>query len=233
VIYPYGSNRTTVPENLKARLKESYDAIADTYASHFTKEDDPIRLRYISHLFEHFNTGGKDIANVLELGCGSGIPATKFMLQHDKTTFDVTGNDISSTQLNHARSNLAEFGDRVTLVEGDMLSLDFANSTFDAITGFYSIIHLPRDEQTQLMRKIADWLKPDGFFLANFSVEEMAGHEMERWLEHEKGWMFWSGWGMDGTLKMVEHVGMEILLKEVHEDVVDATFVWILARKSS
>jgi SAM-dependent methyltransferase len=222
-----------VPKNLKARLKESYDAIADTYATHFTKEDDPVRLRYIRHLFEQFNIGGKDVASVLELGCGSGIPATKFMLQHDKITFHVTGNDISTTQLNHARSNLAEFGNRVTLVEDDMLSLDFPNSTFDAVMGFYSIIHLPRDEQTQLMRKISDWLKPGAFFLANFAVEDMATNEIDRWLDHDKGWMFWSGWGKEASLKMVESVGMEILLKEVHEDVVDAAFVWVLAKKIS
>ncbi|KAH3919130.1 hypothetical protein HBI56_100290 [Parastagonospora nodorum] len=74
-----------------------------------------------------------------------------------------------------------------------MLALDFPDSAFDAVTGFQSIIHLPREEQTQLMKKIAGWLKPGGYFLANFSAVELEKLEVDRWLDHEKGWMFWSG----------------------------------------
>lgn len=220
-----------MPLNLKAKVKESYNAIADTYASQFTKADDPVRLRYIRHLIEQFRSSEHTNVNTLELGCGSGIPATKFMLDNDTPTFTVIGNDISTAQLNLARSNLAGYEDRVTLVETDMLSLDFPDAAFDVVAGFYSIIHLPREEQTQLMRKIVKWLKPGGYFLANFGAEEMVTHEMDNWLGHEKGWMFWSGWGKEGSLKMVEDVGMEVVLNEVHEEVGDATFLWVLAQK--
>ncbi|KAH7396838.1 methyltransferase domain-containing protein [Phaeosphaeria sp. MPI-PUGE-AT-0046c] len=220
----------TVPENLKARVKASYDAIADAYAERFTKEDDPVRLRYIRHLIEHFRKEATSV-NVLELGCGSGIPATKYMLQNESPKITVTGNDISTAQLKLARSNLAAYKDRVTLLENDMLGLDFPSTTFDAVTGFYSIIHLPREEQTQLMKKVFAWLKPGGYFLANFAVEEAATHEIKDWMQHEKGWMFWSGWGTEGSLKMVEELGMEVLLQEELEEVADATFLWILARK--
>jgi ubiquinone/menaquinone biosynthesis C-methylase UbiE len=221
-----------VPTNLKARVKESYDAIAEKYASEFTKADDPVRLNYIRHLFSFLKSSGKSEANVLELGCGSGIPATKFMLQNDNPTFRVTGNDISTAQLDYARANLTDFGDRVTHIEDDMLALDFQDATFDAVTGFYSVIHLPREEQTLLMGKIAKWLKPGGFFLANFGVEEMDTRETNKWLAHEKGWMFWSGWGKDGSLKIVEEAGMQVLLKEALEEVGDATFLWILAQRA-
>jgi ubiquinone/menaquinone biosynthesis C-methylase UbiE len=191
-----------------------------------------VRLNYIRHLFSSLKSSGKTEVNVLELGCGSGIPATKFMLQNDNPTFRVTGNDISTAQLDYARSNLAQFKDRVTLVEDDMLALNFPDATFDAVTGFYSVIHLPRKEQTLLMGKIAKWLKPGGFFLANFGVEEMDTHETNKWLAHEKGWMFWSGWGKEGSLKMVEDVGLEVVLKEVLEVIGDATFLWVLAKKA-
>jgi ubiquinone/menaquinone biosynthesis C-methylase UbiE len=153
------------------------------------------------------------------------------MLDNDTPTFTVIGNDISTAQLNLARSNLAGYEDRVTFVETDMLSLDFPDAAFDIVTGFYSIIHLPREEQIQLMCKIVKWLKPGGYFLANFGAEEMVTHEMDNWLGHEKGWMFWSGWGKEGSLKMVEDVGMEVVLNEVHEEVGDATFLWVLAQK--
>jgi ubiquinone/menaquinone biosynthesis C-methylase UbiE len=170
---------------------------------------------------------------LLELGCGAGIPATKFMLQNKELEFHVTGNDLSTTQLNHARSNLAAFENRLTLVDGDMISLDFPKSSFDAVTGFYSIIHLPRQEQTQMMRKIFMWLKPGGLFLANFSAEELPNMEVNNWMDHEKGYMFWSGWGTEGTLKMIEEVGLETLMKETHQPVGDANFLWVLAKKKS
>jgi ubiquinone/menaquinone biosynthesis C-methylase UbiE len=207
--------------------------MAETYATHFTTDDDPARLGYIQHLIEHMKNSGKSAVDVLELGCGAGIPATKFMLRNKEPAFRVTGNDLSSTQLNQARSNLAGFEDRLKLVEGDMLSLSFPDSTFDAVTGFYSIIHLPRQEQTELMHKIFAWLKPGGLFLSNFSAEELPASETDNWLGHEKGWMFWSGWGEKASLKMVEDVGLKVLIKELHQAVGDAKFVWVLAKKES
>jgi ubiquinone/menaquinone biosynthesis C-methylase UbiE len=207
--------------------------MAETYATHFTTDDDPARLGYIQHLIEHMKNSGKSAVDVLELGCGAGIPATKFMLRNKEPSFRVTGNDLSSTQLNQARSNLAGFEDRLKLVEGDMLSLSFPDSTFDAVTGFYSIIHLPRQEQTELMHKIFAWLKPGGLFLSNFSAEELPASETDNWLGHEKGWMFWSGWGEKASLKMVEDVGLKVLIKELHQAVGDAKFVWVLAKKES
>jgi hypothetical protein len=79
---------------------------------------------------------------------------------------------------------------------------------------------------------IAGWLKPGGYFLANFAADELEKLEVDKWLDHEKGWMFWSGWGKDGTLKMVKDAGLEVLVEEVVEEVGDATFLWVLARKA-
>jgi ubiquinone/menaquinone biosynthesis C-methylase UbiE len=219
------------PENLKARMKESYDAIAETYATQFTKPNDPIRLEYLDRLYQYLQDGDKSTAAVLELGCGAGIPATKSMLQNEKPLFHVTGNDISTSQLELARSNLAAYKDRFKLLEGDMLALSFPDAAFDAVTGFYSIVHLPREEQTQILQKVGKWVKPGGFFLANFSAIDLATLEEDRWLDHEKGWMFWSGWGEEGSVKMVEDAGFEVLAREVRQAVDDAKFVWILAKK--
>lgn len=222
-----------MPEDLKARVKESYDAIADKYAAEFTKADDPLRLGYLEKLIQHLKTDGKEKAEILELGCGAGIPATKFVLQSEAPLFNVTGNDISTSQLDLARTNLANYKERLTLLEEDMLALSIPDAKFDAVTGFYSIIHLPREEQTRLMQKIVGWLKPGGFFLANFGADEMSSLEADRWLDHEKGWMYWSGWGEKGSLKMVEDAGLEVLTKELHHPEGDANFVWVLARKSA
>ncbi|KAL1801742.1 hypothetical protein ACET3X_002084 [Alternaria dauci] len=227
----------TLPADLKARMKASYDAIATTYNTKFYKVDDTLRTDYLGRLvtllLSRKSSDAKPSFNVLELGCGAGVPATKFLLDNKDVNFTITGNDISTSQLDLARQNLAGYVNqgRLSLHEGDMLALSFPEETFDAITAFYSIIHLPRDEQTELMRMIGKWLKPGGYFLANFSVRDMLGLEAERWLEHEQGWMFWSGWGEEGSVKMVEGVGLKVLVKEVRQAVGDEAFVWVLAQK--
>ena len=217
-------------------MKASYDAIADTYNAEFTKPNDTLRLDYLDRLLtklqQSSSCSDNNTVRVLELGCGAGVPATKFLLKRPNPVFHVTGNDISTTQLDLARTHLSAYEDRLTLVQGDMLGLDFAPASFDAVTGFYSIIHLPRDEQTLLMAKIAAWLKPGGYLLANFLVMTIETLQMEKWLGHEKGWMFWSGWGEEKSVEMVEKAGFEVEVREVKQAEGDAPFVWVLARKA-
>lgn len=222
-------SQNTVPIDLKARIKASYDAIAETYNAVFTTPNDTLRLDCLGRLLAKLSS--HDTAKVLELGCGAGVPATKYLLDSPSPVFHITGNDISTTQLNFARTNLSAYEDRLTLVEGDMMSLSFPPASFDAVTGFYSIIHLPRDEQTQLMVKIAEWLKPGGYLLGNFSVDALPTYQENKWLGHEKGWMFWSSWGEEKSVDMVEKAGFKIEFRETKQADGDVAFVWILARK--
>lgn len=220
-----------VPEDMKARLKSSYDAIADTYNAKLTTPDDPVRLNYLNLLLSQIQNTSLEKATILELGCGSGVPATKHLLDVGKPVIHVIGNDLSTSQLNLARKNLVGYGNRLTLVEGDMLGLTFPDQTFDAVTGFYSIIHLPREEQTKLVQKLAVWLKPDGLLLANFAVDESEVIVAENWLGEDKGWMHWSSWGEEGSVRMLENAGFDILFRERKQVDGDANFVWLLAKK--
>jgi SAM-dependent methyltransferase len=227
------------PADLKSRLKDSYDAIAPKY-NEWTIPHSTTRLHYLDQLLGHLpittsSSSPSTPVSVLELGCGCGIPVTQKLLSHPN--FSVTANDLSSAQLALARASLlpdppGPAHGRLTLLEGDMLALDFAPETFDAVIGMYSIIHLPRGEQVEMLRKIVAWLKPGGWMLANFAAEESAGGETQNWLEEEKGWMFWSSWGSEGTLEKVREAGLEVVVQEAVDDVVDAKFLWILARKS-
>ncbi|KAL5118912.1 hypothetical protein ACEQ8H_003235 [Pleosporales sp. CAS-2024a] len=218
---------------MKARLKESYDAMADVYAARFTEHDPSVsvRIKYIRQMIQQLDQDGVSSARVLELGCGNGVPATQFLLENEKPRFSVTGNDLSSAQITLARANLARFKHRIQLMEGDMLALTFPEASWDVVTAFYSVFHLPRREQTLLVKNIYSWLRPGGFLLSNFAGEEVEQEQMDKWLGHEKGWMFWSGWGKDGSLKMMQESGFEVVIGELLEDVGDATFLWVLARK--
>ncbi|KAI0852871.1 S-adenosyl-L-methionine-dependent methyltransferase [Daldinia vernicosa] len=153
------------------------------------------------------------------------------------TTFHVTANDISTTQIELARKHLlgpaeenAGNSGRLTLIEGDMTKLSFTDQSFDAIFAFYSLIHLPRTEQTEIIGKIARWLKPGGYLVANFANSDLEAVVMEKWLD-KNDWMFWSSRGKDETLKIIEEAGLKVVVGDVKKDEVDASFLWVIGKR--
>ncbi|KAI1276026.1 S-adenosyl-L-methionine-dependent methyltransferase [Xylaria sp. FL0933] len=223
-------------ETIKERVKASYDAIAPAY-NEWTIPHSKLRMKYLDKalgylkLEEHASNPA-----FLELGCGCGLPVTKRLLAVHPGA-KVVANDLSDKQISLARENLIKGPDdatarRLELVPGDMNKLSFPDGSLDLVAGFYSIIHLPRAEQTALFERIAQWLKPGGCFVANFSAEESESAVAERWLDQSKGWMFWSGWGKEKTLESMKKAGFEILVADVETDEVDATsFLWVIAKR--
>ncbi|KAK9797686.1 putative Methyltransferase [Seiridium cardinale] len=220
------SNNSEIPVNLKQRMMESYDAIAPEY-NEWTTTHSEQRMQYLGKLLGLLDEKPSSQVSVLELGCGGGLPVTQKLLDH--ANFHVTANDLSGVQIDVARKNLASDADRLELVQGDMTELDFPNGSFDAVIGMYSLIHLPRSEQREVMIKIAKWLKPGGYLLANFSETAMEGKVLDKWLT-EKGWGYWSGYGAEETIAKAKETGLHIVLDEVAKDSVDdVSFLWLIA----
>ncbi|KAJ2902178.1 hypothetical protein MKZ38_000976 [Zalerion maritima] len=226
---------TSAPADLKSRLASSYDSIADVY-NKWALDNSSTRLSYLSKLLSHlcFGLHGRlsRPVRILDLGGGCGDPVTKSLLEHD-ANISIVLNDMSPAQISKARdmfhSDVAK--GRLQLEEGDMTTLSFGSEEFDAIMGTYSLIHLPRDQQTLMLGLISGWLKPGGLVLATFLEEETTGMVMDKWMG-DGGWMFWSSWGKERTLELVKGNGFEVLLEEVpNEGEVDARFLWVLGRK--
>ncbi len=93
-------------------------------------------------------------AAVLDLGCGVGVPVTRWLTQR----FAVTGVDICARQLKLARQHVPA----AKFLKADMTDLSFAPETFEAVVALHSIIHVPRAEHPALAGKIHSWLKPGG-----------------------------------------------------------------------
>ncbi|CAJ2513092.1 Uu.00g012110.m01.CDS01 [Anthostomella pinea] len=227
-------NTSQIPADVKERIKSSYDAIATEY-NEWTVPHSAQRMQYLATVLEKLPLSDPSLQpKILELGCGCGLPVTKKLMSYPAAT--VIANDLSSAQIAIARKNLLDGPDdenakRLTLIEGDMFSLAFPDDSLDLVLGFYSIIHLPRVEQTALLEKIARWLKPDGYLLANFSTVAADASINKAWIE-DKGWMFWSGWGVDGTLEAIKTAGLEVVSSEVAKDTVDdSSFLWVIAKR--
>jgi SAM-dependent methyltransferase len=131
----------SLPQNADARqvVADGYDAIGAAYLAEARKDSGGLRERYIRYLTEGF----PGCSEVLDLGCGAGDPGTKMLSVY----FDATGVDISPGQIELAKANVpgAKF------IVSDIAEVEFPSDSFDAVTAFYSIIHLPRELQP-------DWL---------------------------------------------------------------------------
>ncbi|WP_159033159.1 hypothetical protein [Streptomyces fodineus] len=73
VALSFGIACLPVTDNPKTLVEAGYDAMAQRYLAEFGEgsQDDP-RARFIAELSKRLTPG----ANVLELGCGAGVPAT-------------------------------------------------------------------------------------------------------------------------------------------------------------
>jgi ubiquinone/menaquinone biosynthesis C-methylase UbiE len=221
--------------SLKAKLKESYDIIAPSYNQWATKTTSASLRSENLHKLISLLPSDNDL-HVLEVGCGAGNIVEELIssTSNDSRKLIVSANDLSSTQIAAAKEKLGASThnglDRVNFMEGDMMSLSFADQDLDAVIAYYSLIHLPRDEQTMFISRVFSWLKPGGYLLANFAAEEMAASVLPNWL-HEKGWMYWSGWGAEKTVEVLKASNFSIVESKVVEDVVDASFLWVFAQK--
>jgi cyclopropane fatty-acyl-phospholipid synthase-like methyltransferase len=162
-----------------------------------------------------------DGASVLDLGCGNGAKTERLARR-----FEVVGVDISEEQLRLARA--AAPG--ATFVQVDFAELDQPAESLDAVTAFYSIVHVPRDRHPALFARIERWLRPGGLFLASLSHLGGPGRT-EEWLGVE---MFFSGFDAETNGRLVREAGFELLSDELvwmREPEGDAAFLWVLARK--
>ena len=201
----------------KQTVAAGYDELAPRFGEWAARVEGDPWTRLLDELAGRLAPG----ARVLDLGCGDG---QKIARVADRV--DVTGVDISEKQLRLARAEIpgAEF------IHADLADLDFPAESYDAVTAFYSISHVPREEHAALFAKIARWLRPGGLFLASLSANG-TNDWIEEWLGVE---MFFSGFDADTNRRLIREAGFELLVDELvtmQEPENEATFLWVLARK--
>ena len=99
------------------------------------------------------------------------------------------------------------------------------------MVAFFSIIHVPREEQPGLLAKIARWLRPGGLFVATMGASATENGYEEDWLGAP---MYWSHFDAETNQRLVEEAGLVIesaALETADEDGLPVTFLWVVARK--
>ena len=197
-------------------VKAGYNAIAKRYTGLRSEETEDV------HLLDEFVRRLPRGAKVLDVGCGSGVPVTRFLAR----SFDVTGVDFAQEQIRRARRLVPE----AAFLCEDVTELAFADETFDAICSYYAIIHVPRDEHRGLLQNFFRMLRPEGFALLQMGSTDTA----EDIADYHGARMFWSHYDSETNRKMLSESGFAILWTKLVVDPVDpdgGDGLFVLAQK--
>ncbi len=186
----------------KRIVEEGYDRIAEAYTD-ARREMKQRNETYVGLLLERLRPDSK----ILDAGCGSGIPITKVLAERH----DVTGVDISSRQIERARTLIPE----ASFLKADMTRLSFPAGTFDAVVSFYAIIHIPREEHRELLEGFHRMLRRGGLLLVTLGSDAWVGTEEYKPFGVR---MHWSHYGPEDYRQMLAEVRFEVLSASIEEE---------------
>ena len=201
----------------KKMVRAGYERAAAEYDAWSAGFDASPRRRYVSVLTEALTPG----ATVLEVGCGTGL-ATREL----QSRYFVVGVDFSSACLALARQSAP----RARYVQADMTRLGIRSRSVDAIIAFYSLIHVPREEQSAVLQQVATWLRPGGLLIATMGTHDLPVDYDENWRGVE---MYWSSYDAATNVGIVRDAGLQVLRADEvaqEEDGKVVRFLWVVAR---
>ena len=121
--------------------------------------------------------GGK----VLEIGCGRGV-GTQIIFEVFGVD-QVDAIDLDPDMVRRARRRLAGYGDRLTVREGDVCSIDAPDSHYNAVFDFGIVHHVPNWRDA--LREVHRVLRPGGRFFAEEVLAKFIHHPLwSRILDH-------------------------------------------------
>jgi SAM-dependent methyltransferase len=208
----FRDGQTRAVDDQRATVRAGYDAVADEYDADRTS--DPADNEGLIDLRESLPSQPR----VLDLGCGASEGPLQFLPAER-----AVGLDFSGEQLRLARERVD-----ADLVSGDMTALPFAADGFDAVTAFYSVIHLPIEDHGDCYAEVARVLEPGGEFL--FSIGDDWAGENDDWLDSGAR-MAWSFPPLQETERLLEAAGLAVVERYgVRSEMDDADWPFLRCR---
>ncbi len=207
-------------------MQNSYDYIADRWHANLRGQNYLNRvLAYVDRILVDLPRG----STVLDLGCGTGIPISRYVVQRG---FHLVGVDESKKMLEIAQREVPQ-GE---FIHADMVDIEF-NDKFAAVVAWDSAFHVKRKHHSALYHKLAKSLETGGRLLLSVGgsnsedstsdslaaegfTSEMFGHTF-----------FYSGYEPKVARKLLEAAGFQIELWEV-DDPSSRGHIAVIARKS-
>lgn len=196
-------------------MQNSYDHIAEQWHANLRSQSYVDRvLGYVDRALEGLQSGAK----VLDLGCGTGNPIARYIV--DKG-FRLVAVDQSEKMLEIARKLVPE----AEFIHSDMISVQLDDG-FGAAIAWDSIFHVEHKHHAAIFRKLAKSLEQGGRLLlsvggsgADGFTSEMYGHTF-----------FYSGHEPELVRKLLEDEGFAIELWEV-DDPSSRGHIAVIARR--
>ena len=176
----------------KALVRDGYNKCAQAYVASRRDEAGPELSLLIDRLPSN--------ATMLDIGCGGGIPVCQDLARHGS----VIGIDISAEMIALAERNVPTGEFRCE----DIMTAELGEDSFDAVTSFYAIFHLPKHEHEELRRRIHAWLKPRGHLMITLSLDDEAPYTEDDFLGVT---MYWSNFGISQYREMRARLGFTIV----------------------
>ena len=204
-----------------SKVRNAYDLIADQW--HTNKRAPGYIehvLRYVDRVLEGLPAGAK----VLDLGCGTGEPVAKHIVERG---FSVTGVDESSEMLKFARQTVPE----AELIHADIVTVELTD-TFDAAVAWDSMFHVERKHHAAIYHKLAKTLREGARLLLSVGGSAPAEDDsVEGFTSEMYGQTFYySGFAPEVARKLIEASGFQIELWEV-DDPTSRGHIAVIARK--
>ena len=176
-----------------------YDAVAAKWADARSKGGFREKS-YVDRFLEYLPAGGC----VLDLGCGSGVPIARYLLDHG---YRVTGVDSSGEMLRLFRANCPE----AEAIRADMVCGTFLRR-IDGLIAWDSVFHIPKLEHAVLFRQMRLWVTPGAPVLLS-----AGGTEDEFTAPMFDVPFFYSGHAPEQTKALLRDAGFEILCAEIDD----------------
>ena len=194
----------------RSELRRAWDAVSKTYAEQ--RDPDGSDAALIDELLAVLSAD----PDVLDVGCGDGARTLSNL------PVGSVGLDISSRGLELATGTVP--GAR--LVCGEMSELPFAADSFDAITAYHAVFHVPRERHPTVYDEFSRVLRPGGRLLMT-----LPGGRFET---VRRGWMggrmFFSAPGRGRTLEELREAGFDELRTETATDPLGSSTEFVFAR---
>jgi ubiquinone/menaquinone biosynthesis C-methylase UbiE len=200
----------------KKTVREGYNVIAERYLSERKRDSEDVRL--LDELIERLPAHAK----VLDAGCGAGVPISQMLSER----FHVTGVDFSEAQIQLARRNVPH----ATFLCEDMTELNFPDNTFDGVTSYYAIIHIPREQHQALLANFHRMLKPGGLALLCLGADHLIDDIDENFYGAR---MYWSHYDRETYLGLLKELGFQLIWSRLvaDESCEGAKHLFVLAQK--
>ncbi|MGE0451150.1 MAG: class I SAM-dependent methyltransferase [Vicinamibacterales bacterium] len=197
-------------------VRQGYETgrYAEVYRSR--SDLDPFERRF----FDEFVRLLPERARVLDLGCGTGVPYDRHLVQRG---CDLTGIDVCGKHLAEARARVAG---------ATYIQADFSQSLpggFDGVMALYALFHVPRAEHARLLAAMVGALAGDGAIMLTLAGRE-TDETRDDWLG---GPMAWSCYAPDVYLGWLAALGFDLVRieREAAADE-DEHHLWLVARRA-